>query len=273
MTLYHVKSCVTRTCATSMVIIRSIIIIVVVVLILPAVVPRLWRNIRIDEEYDTRNGFLRTKISSSSSLLSFSSSSSPNIVIPSQPLILPQLQQSQHPKANFRRSLLEDVTRDFVPLSCNSQIDMATCQTWSSKFGNVQTIYSDRVTIPCGECVIMDYQMNPGNGTLSSSVNNKITFLDGIDIIGKFVIPESYQIHIETTTIVVQGILEMTSILTSITGQPKIHITMISSTNSDGSTTNNPSFTPVYENALACSAVKCSIGSKGIMVAGGKLNS
>jgi hypothetical protein len=126
----------------------------------------------------------------------------------------------------------------------------------------------------------MDYQLNRSNGTLSSTsgssgTSNKITFLDGIDIIGKFVIPESYRIHIETTTIIVQGILEMTSTITPITGQPMIHITMIPPKNTtvDSPTANSSTFTPVYENALACASATCNIGLKGIIVAGGTLNS
>jgi hypothetical protein len=122
----------------------------------------------------------------------------------------------------------------------------------------------------------MDYRRNGSNNTLSNingsitnSSSNNITFLDGIEIIGKLIIPENYQIHIETTTIIVQGMLEMTS-TAPITGQPMIQITMISSTKTaDGSS----SFTPVYENALACVNPTCDIGSKGIIVAGGSLNS
>ena len=121
----------------------------------------------------------------------------------------------------------------------------------------------------------MDYQLSRSNSTLTSSKDaNKITFLDGIDIIGKLILPERYQIHIETTTIIVQGVLEMTSIVTPITGQPMIHITMIPSTNNTaGSADSGSTFIPVNENALACATPTCNVGSKGIMVAGGTLNS
>jgi hypothetical protein len=64
------------------------------------------------------------------------------------------------------------------------------------------------------------------------------------------------------------------SMMTPITGQPKIQITMMSSSNTTtGNSTGSTTFTPVYDNALACTATVCDIGSKGIVVAGGTLNS
>ncbi len=226
---------------------QSMIISIVVVIL--TIIPLLWWNIQQDGVGDHQNSIDSVRIQLPSPL-------STNDI--------PQI-QLRPAKVKYQRALAEDVVRDFVPLSCNSKIEVVTCQTWSTKFGNSQISYSQRVTIPCGECVIMDFQyMNRANNTSS---NNKITFLDGIDIIGKLVIPENYQVHIETTHIIVQGIFEMTSILAPITGQPKIHITMITST------TNTTTFTPVYENTRACATTTCKIGSKGIVVAGGSLNS
>ena len=226
---------------------RPMIVSVIVVIL--TMIPLLWWKIQQDGVGDLQNNVdtMRTQ----------------------QPSLLSSTQISQiqlrSAKVNYQRALEEDVVRDFVPLSCNTKIEAVTCRTWSAKFGNSQFSYSQRVIIPCGECVIMDYQyMNRANNTSS---NNTITFLDGIDIIGKLVIPENYQVHIETTHIIVQGIFEMKSTLTPITGQPKIHITMITST------TNSTTFTPVYENARACTFTTCKIGSKGIVVAGGALNS
>ena len=67
-----------------------------------------------------------------------------------------------------------------------------------------------------------------------------------------------------TTTVVVQGELQMTS-SKPIDGNPDIKFTLKG--NSD------IKFTPIDRNAKACHGVAtCSIGKKSIVVAGGKLN-
>jgi G8 domain len=186
---------------------------------------------------------------------------------PTQPeSILPQPAQQQHHRHQFKGRILgEDVTRDFQPLTCNENISTTTCQPWSSKFGNNRKVYTARVMIACGECIIVDY--NASRTTSNNlAVTNVLTFVDGIDIMGKLVFPDRYKVHIYTTFIVVQGVLEMTAIATPVTGVPNIRITMI------GNTTTT-SFTPIDNNAKACTAIECNVGKKAIVVAGGTVNS
>ena len=143
------------------------------------------------------------------------------------------------------------VQNDFQPLLCNAGLASATCKTWSSTFG-VRNTHFKRVVIPCGQCVTM----NHGGATLDLRA--------GLEIIGKLVIPNKTRIHILTTTVVVQGELQMTS-SKPIDGNPDIKFTL--NGNSD------IKFTPIDRNAKACHGVAtCSIGKKSIVVAGGKLN-
>jgi G8 domain len=145
----------------------------------------------------------------------------------------------------------EDVTRNFVPLSCNNNISATVCHKWSTKFGTTR-IYNNRVIVPCGECITMDHI-------------GDITFNDGLDIVGKLVFPDGYNVNVSSTMIVVQGVLEMKS-TQPVTGTPSIRLTMI------GNNTEN-SFTPVYENANVCGISTCVVGKKGIVVAGGTVDS
>lgn len=155
------------------------------------------------------------------------------------------------PEQHLRgRKLLFNVNRDLVPLSCNANIDQATCLNWSVKFGS-NSFYSTRVVVPCGECVIMDHFGN-------------ITFNDGLDIVGKLVFPDGYRVNVYSTLVVVQGILDMKA-TGAVTGTPSIQFIMIG---------NNMEtvFTPVDTNANACGGNICSTGKKGIVVAGGTVN-
>ena len=154
-----------------------------------------------------------------------------------------------------RRSLQQqqhvDGIDDFVSLSCNSNIERATCVNWSSALGSID-VYNDRVTVPCGQCITMDRQ-------------GKIQFNGGLDVIGKLVIPDKSAIELVSTMITVQGQLEMTS-TKPVDAQNSIKFTMIG--NSD------MSFEPVGENANNCrGAATCAIGKKSIVVAGGQVDS
>jgi hypothetical protein len=152
-----------------------------------------------------------------------------------------------------RRAEAEDVVRDFDPLYCNRNIDSATCQSWSSVFGTTQNVFTGRLVIPCGTCIIMNH------------TNGDLTFNDGIDIIGKLVLPDGYKVNIYTSIIVVQGILEITS-TSPVTGTPNIQIVMI------GNNTKQ-SFTPADTNVNACVGDNtCLAGKKAIVVAGGTVN-
>ena len=143
-----------------------------------------------------------------------------------------------------------DGMRDFVPLSCNSNLAKASCKSWSSTFGT-STSFSTRVTVPCGQCVRMDLQ------------GGRLTLQQGIDIVGKLVFPDGYKIDLSASIISVQGELEMKASKT-VDGVPDIKFTMIGNV--------EKSFVPVGENALACNGAKtCNVGKKVIVVAGGKV--
>jgi len=141
---------------------------------------------------------------------------------------------------------------DFVPLACNN--DFAPCISWAQKFGT-ETLHSNRLFIDCGECVTMDAHPGPG-----------LTLLDGIDIRGKLQIKKNEgeaALIIKSTIVVVQGELEM-SATKAVDGKPLIKFTM------EGE--ENKSFTPIEENSEACGGNDCSVGKKGITVAGGKVD-
>jgi hypothetical protein len=137
---------------------------------------------------------------------------------------------------------------DFVPLSCNNAV--LDCDSWTTVFGNVAA-HTSRVVVPCGTCVTMDH---PGP---------VLTLQDGIDIQGKLVFPDNYSLMVQTTSIVVQGQLDMTS-TKLVDGTSTIRIRMIGDNKLQ-------TFTPIGENAGACGG-DCVIGKKAIVVAGGKVN-
>jgi hypothetical protein len=143
-----------------------------------------------------------------------------------------------------------DGMRDFVPLSCNSNLITTTCKSWLSVFGS-STLYSTRVVIPCGQCIRMDLQ------------GGSLTLQQGIDIIGKLVFPNGYKLSLAASIISVQGELEIQA-KKIIDGVPNIKFTMIGNF--------NKTFTPIGENARACNgALTCAVGKKVIVVAGGKV--
>lgn len=140
---------------------------------------------------------------------------------------------------------------DFVPLGCNANVASAICTPWSSQFGPDHE-HSDRVVIPCGECVTMDHE------------GDTLTLDDGLDVQGRLVFPDNgYSLNLISPMITVQGNLDM-SATKPVDGEPSIKFTMI------GQNTN--ALRPIGENANACEG-DCNIGKKSITVAGGKLNS
>jgi G8 domain len=144
-----------------------------------------------------------------------------------------------------------DGMKDFVPLTCNANLASAPCASWSSTFGTASS-YSTRIAIPCGTCVTMDYP------AADLQLNG------GIDIIGKLVFPDGYKVNLQSTLIIVQGELQMTS-TKQVTGVPDVRFTMIGS---DATLT----FTPVENNANKCKGVAtCAAGKKAIVVAGGRV--
>jgi G8 domain len=164
----------------------------------------------------------------------------------------------------------EGEIQPFATLTCNVNLTKASCQRWTSIFGT-SSIYTTLIVIPCGTCVIMDFNQST-NGSSTS-----LELLGGIDIHGKLVLPDTAidtnnnTLSIITTMIIVQGELIVTSKTKPINGQPNIRLTLIGQ-NID------QSFIPIDNNAMACtlsnivSATPCVVGKKAIVVAGGKVS-
>ena len=149
------------------------------------------------------------------------------------------------------RNLQVDGMKDFVPLICNANLASEPCTSWTSLFGNAIS-FSERIAIPCGQCITMDV------------VGGTLDLLGGLDVMGKLVFPDGYQLHLTSPIIAVQGELVMTATKT-VDGIPNIKLTMIGDV--------SRSFTPIEINANACNGVAtCNAGKKGIIVAGGRLN-
>ena len=148
------------------------------------------------------------------------------------------------------RRLVDD--DEFAPLACNAELPDAPCPTtWSSLFGS-DSSHSERITIPCGECVTMDH------------TGDTLTLDDGLDIQGKLIFPDDYSLHVFSPMIVVQGELVMTA-TKPVNGEPSITFTMT------GQTANT--FEPIGDNINVCGGGDCNIGKKSITVAGGKVDS
>jgi G8 domain len=157
--------------------------------------------------------------------------------------------------SSISRHLQGDGMKNFTTLTCNANIGTASCQTWTSQFGTANS-HNNLLIVPCGVCITMDY-----------SQTEQLDLLGGIDIQGRLVFPDGYQILITTPMIIVQGELIMTS-LKPINGVPDVKITMIGQNDKQ-------TFTPIDNNANACNfgSATCTVGKKAIVVAGGKVNS
>ena len=84
---------------------------------------------------------------------------------------------------------------------CNHMLSMATCTDWSTYFNG--TDLSSEIMIPCGECVTLD--ASPTQSLFSSTLQ----LGEGLNIVGKLVIPNDANINIVTKYIFVQGELVM----------------------------------------------------------------
>lgn len=143
------------------------------------------------------------------------------------------------------------LVQDFVPLNCNNGIENQTCLPWSTRFGNA-AIQNNRVIVNCGECIDMDFANGP-----------VLTLLGGLDIRGKLVFRDGYQLVVNTTLVVVQGVLILQS-TKPIDGKPTIKFFMSGET--------DQYFEPIANNAMKCDATKlCLAGKKAIAVAGGRI--
>jgi G8 domain len=153
----------------------------------------------------------------------------------------------QHSNAPVpQRSLIME---GFAPLSCNSVF--SACQPFTTVFGS-SDMYTNRMTIPCGSCITMDH---PGP---------TVTFVDGLDIRGKLIFPDNYNLKVVSSLIVVQGALEMTA-SKPVDGSPQIIFYLTG--------TGQKTFTPAANNAGFCGVGDCIAGIRSIVVAGGRLNS
>eukprot|EP00934_Nitzschia_sp_Nitz4_P003894 Nitzschia sp. Nitz4//scaffold237_size30108//23491//29702//NITZ4_007996-RA/size30108-augustus-gene-0.41-mRNA-1//-1//CDS//3329543518//3884//frame0 len=142
----------------------------------------------------------------------------------------------------------------FYPLQCNVEADLSTqvCESWSSLLGTANT-HNKEVVVPCGKCVEMDVMVS------------KLFLLGGLDIQGKLLIPNGYNISLETPYVRVQGELEIQS-NSIVTGSKPVELIMV-----DGDA-NIENFYGASSNQHACGSSQCAPGPKSIVVAGGKLN-
>lgn len=146
--------------------------------------------------------------------------------------------------------------RDFVPLSCNAK-GFNPCQPWSTVFGR-RINQNNRLYIPCGECVVLDIPT--------------VHLKKGIDVQGKWLVESSMNVNITTTGIFVQGVWEVgvteddVGSAPPVSDVPRVLVTLVGEDDQE--------FTPILENADACGGGKdCNIGMKGIVVAGGTIDS
>ena len=154
---------------------------------------------------------------------------------------------------------------DFVPLSCNADLDEAVCESWMDYVGTEST-HASRVTIPCGVCVTLDYV----NSDSSNEENeNVLIFEQGLDVQGKLVFPDddpAYRLQIQTPLLLVQGELQLLARTKPVNGMPNLHL-ILTTTAADEETMY---FEPVHDNAHQCGGW-CEAGKKSITVAGGKI--
>lgn len=149
--------------------------------------------------------------------------------------------------AQHQRSLQEDPAAwDFQPRRCSQ----SACRPWSSLFGT-NAVYRERIIVDCSVCVTMDH--------------SNFRLEDGIDIRGRLVVPNGTRLRMETTSIVVQGELDM-SATGAVDGSPDVVITMIGE--------NDDATFEVPNDPRQCQigASGCVIGQKGIVVAGGSID-
>ena len=145
---------------------------------------------------------------------------------------------------------------DFVPLSCNDNLRNVPCHSWSSTFGS-RTVFDERLVIECGTCVELD-------PVLDANVPSEVTFVNGLDIRGRFLIKHKVEIAFYTPLIVVQGEWIVLA-RQAVTGTPSVRVVL---TGDD----DNQFFEPMDENANKChGGTVCQVGPKAITIAGGRI--
>ena len=159
-----------------------------------------------------------------------------------------QTRGNLRPRHNTKTS--DAKPNDFRPLQCNEGLSGMACEPWTKVFGAGQS-FSKLVVIPCGTCVTLN------------ETGSKLRLNQGIDIQGRLVIPDNTEAHIETSSIVVQGELSITS-TSSVSNDPKIRVTIIGDKNS--------TIMPISNNKGVCDSDDCDVGPRSVAVAGGTLN-
>jgi len=103
---------------------------------------------------------------------------------------------------------------DYVVSTCNANLDTATCINWSEYFDTTPVegestlepladYLDSEVKIPCGVCVTLD--ASPGELYYGSTIE----FGEGLNIVGKLVIPNDAKVHLHTKYVYVQGVFSM----------------------------------------------------------------
>lgn len=148
----------------------------------------------------------------------------------------------------------------YVESSCNAMLHMATCVSWSEWNPDLTV----EVKIPCGECVTLD--ASPGQALHGSTLN----LGEGLNVVGKLVIPSDGSVDISAKYVFVQGQLVMppppsggSTGISSVESGDRVKITLYG--------TDDIMFTP--DNATDnAHLMGDDVSSKAFVVAGGKLD-
>lgn len=140
----------------------------------------------------------------------------------------------------------------FHPLDCNSNLADVPCVGLSTKLPSA----NNPLVVPCGQCYIYDL----GN-------EQDITFNGGMHIKGLLKFPPNVRhVNIVTTSIIVEGELEITTDAGNIAPENESIVFNITGTD-------NVNFMPAESpNINVCNTAGCDLGPKPFLVAGGKVN-
>jgi parallel beta-helix repeat protein len=144
---------------------------------------------------------------------------------------------------------------------------ISSCSSWSDfvtrTYGGTANVFAARVVIPCGVCVTLNHNAN---------VVQTLTFNDGLDVQGRFIIDCTLTpvtnpklIHLQATMLLVQGYMKLgATCQLPIETSPLIQISMISKPGQSPS-----SYIPVDPKvASTCMNGVCNVGEKSITIAG-----
>jgi hypothetical protein len=164
-------------------------------------------------------------------------------------------------------SVVHHAPSNFTFLECNQHLDDQPCATTWTLFFGTKSLHTSTIVIPCGQCILMDYRPTP------TETAKFLTLQNGLDIQGKLVFADGYQLHLKTSHIIVQGVLQMKS-TKPINGIPDVRIEWInpsSISSNDGNNSQSVNFQPADSNRDKCQGNRCDIGRKPFVVAGGQV--